>query len=90
MIKLTRLDGSEIHINSDLIETIEETPDTHISLTNGNRFLVKEKASAILDKIVNLKARIRFRSNTCRKEKYLKKARLRSYSPARDKDIDSL
>lgn len=89
MIKLTRLDGSNIHINPDLIETIEETPDTHISLTNGNRFLVKEKASDILDKIVTLKARIRFRSNTCRKEKYLKKARLRCYFPTSKEDADS-
>ena len=33
MIKLTRLDGSQIFVNDDLIEVVEETPDTHITLS---------------------------------------------------------
>ena len=35
MIKVTRFQGTEYYLNSDLIMTIEETPDTVISLLNG-------------------------------------------------------
>jgi flagellar protein FlbD len=58
MIKLTRLDGSELFINPDLIEIIEETPDTHLTLSNGNRYLVLEPAKVVIEKIVIFKARI--------------------------------
>lgn len=58
MIRLTRLDGSELYINEDLIETIEETPDTHITLTNGNRYLVLEKTSVIQERIADRKIRL--------------------------------
>ena len=50
MIKLTRLDGSEILINEDFVEVIEETPDTVISLQNGHRFYVKENIDMIIEK----------------------------------------
>ena len=42
MIEVTRLNGTTVLINSDLIETVEETPDTVISLTTGRKFIVKE------------------------------------------------
>ena len=71
MIKLTKLDGSKIYLNPDQIETIEETPDTHITFMNGNRYLVLEKAQAIVEKIVVLKARIINRAGISRKQKYL-------------------
>lgn len=73
MIMLTRLDGSEFFINPDLIETIEETPDTHIILMNGNRQLVLERALAVVEKIIAFKARIAHRSENCRKQKYLRR-----------------
>ena len=37
MIEVTRLNGTTVLINSDLIETVEETPDTVISLTTGRK-----------------------------------------------------
>ena len=40
MIEVTRLNGTTVLINSDLIETVEETPDTVISLTTGRKFIV--------------------------------------------------
>ena len=40
MIEVTRLNGTTVLINSDLIETVEETPDTVISLTNCIKFIV--------------------------------------------------
>lgn len=42
MIDLTRVNGTSFTLNSDLIEMIEEKPDTVISLTNGKKFIVKE------------------------------------------------
>ena len=83
MIKLTKLDGSEMYINPDLIETIEETPDTHITLMNGNRYLVRESARRVVDRIVVFKARIIHRAETCQRQKYLKKQRRESYLPDR-------
>ncbi len=58
MIKLTRRDGSEMYVNEDLIELIEETPDTHLTLNNGNRYVVLEPSAVILERIVQFKARI--------------------------------
>jgi flagellar protein FlbD len=78
MLKLTKLDGSEIYINPDLIETIEETPDTHITLMNGNRYLVLENARVVVDRIVVFKARIIHRAETGRKQNYQKKQKVES------------
>ena len=58
MIKVTTLDGSEMYLNPDLIEIIAETPDTHITLSNGNRYLVLEPARVVIGRIVNFKARL--------------------------------
>jgi len=81
MIKLTKLDGAEIYINPDLIETIEETPDTHITLMNGNRYLVRERARCVVDRIVVFKARIIHRAETSQRQKYLKKRQRESFLP---------
>ena len=86
MIKLTRLDGSEMYINPDLIEIIEETPDTHITLMNGNRYLVLEKARGIVDRIVVFKARIIHRAETSRKQKYRRKQLVESYRTDVDRE----
>jgi len=86
MIKLTKLDGSEMYINPDLIETIEETPDTHITLMNSNRYLVRESARRVVDRIVVFKARIIHRAETCQRQKYLKKQRQESYLPDRRRE----
>ncbi len=42
MIEVTKLNGEMILLNSDLIETVEETPDTVITLTSGKKIIVKE------------------------------------------------
>ncbi|MDD6656681.1 MAG: flagellar FlbD family protein [Lachnospiraceae bacterium] len=42
MIEVTRLNGTKILINPDLIEFVEETPDTVISFTTGRKIIVKE------------------------------------------------
>ena len=58
MIRLTRLNKSEIVINAELIQYLEETPDTVITLTTGNKIVVLENASAIVDKVVEYKRKI--------------------------------
>ncbi len=63
MVKLTKRDGSEIYINDEAIETIEETPDTHLTLLNGNRHLVCESAAEIIDRIIDFKASVLQRSS---------------------------
>ena len=47
MIKVTRIDGSELIINANLIEVIEATPDTVITLVTNKKFMVKESAEEI-------------------------------------------
>jgi flagellar protein FlbD len=58
MIHLTRINHSEIVLNSDLIELIESTPDTVISLSNGQKVMVLEQPDHIIDKIVSYRRRI--------------------------------
>jgi flagellar protein FlbD len=58
MIIVTKLNLQEFIINSDLIETIEETPDTVITMTTGKKFVVKEQPSEIIDKILTYKRNI--------------------------------
>jgi len=47
MIDVTRMNGSVLSINNDLIETVEETPDTVITLTTGKKIIVKESRQEV-------------------------------------------
>ncbi|MDD3205302.1 MAG: flagellar FlbD family protein [Lachnospiraceae bacterium] len=47
MIEVTKMDGTIILINIDLIEIVEETPDTVISLTTGKKIIVKESRQEV-------------------------------------------
>jgi flagellar protein FlbD len=47
MIAVTRPDGSTLLLNPDRIESIEETPDTVITLTDGRKLLVREGADVV-------------------------------------------
>ncbi len=62
MIQLTRLNGQVIFLNPDLMKSIEETPDTIIGLSNGDHYLVLEKAYEIIEKIIAFRASILRRS----------------------------
>ena len=57
MIELTRLNSRKIVINCDLIESFEAVPDTTISLTTGNKFVVRESVNELIDKIVYYRQR---------------------------------
>ena len=52
MIYVTRLNHTPVVLNCDLIEHMETTPDTVISLTTGQKFMVLESAEEIIDRVV--------------------------------------
>lgn len=58
VIKLTRLNGKVFVLNCDLIEIIEETPDTVVTLNNGNRFVVSEGVDEVIERIVKYRKKI--------------------------------
>ena len=55
MIQVTRLDGSTMHVNVDLIKWIEQTPDTLIAMTNGEKMLVRETPDVLLERTIAFK-----------------------------------
>ncbi len=58
MISLTRLNGQPLMVNADLIEAIEHTPDTVITLTSGNKLIVRDTMDEVQAKIVAFKRKI--------------------------------
>ena len=58
MIALTRLNGHPVMLNCDLIESLEETPDTVVTLTSGNKLIVRDRMHEIQAKIVEFKRKI--------------------------------
>lgn len=58
MIQLTRLNNTAVSINSELIKFVEQSPDTVITLLNGEKILVRETPQQILDRIVQFRRRI--------------------------------
>ena len=57
MIRVTRLDNRTIVVNADLIESIEETPDTIISFTTGRKMMVREKLDDVLRLVIEYRQR---------------------------------
>jgi len=58
MIQLTRLNGNQVVVNSDLIEFIEETPDTVITLTTNDKLVVRERMADIVSKVVSYRRQL--------------------------------
>ncbi|MCX6587619.1 MAG: flagellar FlbD family protein [Acidobacteria bacterium] len=58
MIALTRINGSPLVLNSDLIEQIESKPDTIIRLSNGQRVVVRETPAEVVDLVVAFRQRL--------------------------------
>lgn len=55
MIYLTRLNGKKLAVNVDLIELLEATPDTVVTLTTGRKLVVKESVAQISAGIIRIK-----------------------------------
>ena len=58
MIRLTRFNHAQMVLNSDLIEHIDVTPDTVITLTTGQILRVLETAEEVIERIVRFRRRI--------------------------------
>jgi flagellar protein FlbD len=58
MIYVTRLNYTSVVLNADLIESIESTPDTVISLTTGQKLMVRETAEEIVARVVHFRRSI--------------------------------
>ncbi len=55
MIELTRLNGVKFSLNPELIEIVETTPDTVITLTTGRKFIVKESRQEVKNLVLSYK-----------------------------------
>jgi flagellar protein FlbD len=58
MIELKLINDTSLVVNSDLIEFIEATPDTVISLSTGKKVIVKETVDEVIDRIVSFRRRL--------------------------------
>ena len=52
MIELTKLNDIKFMVNADIIEMVEETPDTVVTLTTGKKMIVKESRQEIRDLVI--------------------------------------
>lgn len=59
MILVSRLNGTQFYINAELIQYIEPTPDTVITLTNNNKLIVKDTAESVVAKIIEYQRNVR-------------------------------
>lgn len=58
MIELTRLNGSPMVLNSDLIKTAEASPDTMLTLINGEKMIVREECGEVVERVLAYRARL--------------------------------
>ena len=58
MISVTRINGEELVINAELIELVESTPDTLITLTTGRKLIVRDAEDEIVSKVIDYRRRI--------------------------------
>ena len=58
MIFLTRFDGTEVVVNSDLVVTVEKTPDTVVTLTTGDRIMVRESIQEVVARAASYRHRV--------------------------------
>ncbi len=69
MIPLTRPDGTVLLVNPDRIETVEETPDTVITLVEGKKLLVRETAAAVAERFRAYQRSLRSDARFCGRRK---------------------
>ena len=58
MIELTRLNNRPLVVNSDLIKFVENTPDTVLTLTSGEKVVVSEPYPVVIEKIIEFRRKI--------------------------------
>lgn len=63
MIKLTGINNKEFILNSDQIEKLEEVPESVITMVNGNKYIVNDSLDEIINKIIEYKRRVFYKSD---------------------------
>ena len=58
MIQLSRLNGSPMFLNSDLIKTAEASPDTMLTLVNGEKLIVRESLEEVAERVLSHRAQL--------------------------------
>ncbi len=58
MVHLTKLHGEDIVVNAELIEYVESTPDTTITLTTGHKLMVRETIDVLVDKVIAYRRKV--------------------------------
>ncbi len=58
MIRLTRINETAFYVNGELIEFIDVTPDTVLTLTTGEKVRVRERAEEVVERVVEYKRRV--------------------------------
>ena len=58
MVELTRLNGNPMVLNSDLIKTAESSPDTMLTLINGEKLIVREDIAEVVERVLAYRARL--------------------------------
>ena len=58
MITITKLNDQEVIINCDMIELIESTPDTTITMNTGRKIIAKEPVDVLIEKIISYKKKL--------------------------------
>ena len=58
MISVTKFNGEVMIVNAELIETVEKTPDTIVSLITGKKYMVKETVEEIIAKVMEYRRQL--------------------------------
>jgi flagellar protein FlbD len=82
MITVTRRNGTTFALNPDLIERVEATPDTVVTLVSGTKYVVAETVKEIVDEVCNFRAAVLMASST--PVDRAPRTRLHSVTPAED------
>ena len=65
MIRLTRINRQPIVLNSDLVEHLESTPDTVITMTSGQKLIVLESTDEVVERIIEFRKALTERVAKC-------------------------
>ena len=60
MLKLTRINGEEFILNAELIQYVESRPDTFVTLTTSDRFIVRESVDEVVRRAIDHARTVRF------------------------------
>jgi len=66
MIRVTRKNGDFLVVNADLIKTVEETPDTILTLRDGEKILVRESADEVIARVVGYQRQVHWTDDATR------------------------